>query len=116
MSSSTGPSPSTPATCANEHYLSNHYVELDGDLAPAETYFVLVGTERDPEAAMTVFGGRYVDRLDRRNDRWAIAARRRLDEQATSPVSLLPVEGHRTGGTIARDRTDASYQRPLVIE
>jgi hypothetical protein len=99
----------------HQHYITNHTVELDGDQAHAETYFLFVGTERDPEAALMVFGGRYVDRLERRDGRWAIVVRRCLVEWATNPVSLLPVEGSAAGGTVARDHTDASFQRPLVI-
>jgi hypothetical protein len=61
----------------HQHYITNHTVELDGDQAHAETYFLV--------------------------------------EWATNPGSLLPVGGSTAGGTVARNRTDASFQRPLVI-
>jgi SnoaL-like domain len=99
----------------HQHYIANHSAEIDGDEAHAETYFVFVGTDRAPEAPLTVFGGRYVDRLDRRGGRWAISARRCLVEWSTNLASLLPAEGLGVGGTVARDRTDASYERPLII-
>ena len=99
----------------HQHFLHNHSVEVDGDVAHAETYYVFVGTERDPEAPLTMVGGRYVDRLERREGRWAIVVRRCLVEWATNPPSLLPVEDLGLGGTVARDRSDVSYDRPLTI-
>jgi hypothetical protein len=99
----------------HQHYIGNHSVELSGDVAHAETYYTFIGTERAADAPLTVFGGRYVDRLERRDGRWAITVRRCLVEWATTPASLLPVEGTGLGGTVARDRTDASYDRPLEL-
>jgi len=96
----------------HQHYISNHSVELDGDVAHAETYYLFIGTERTEGAPLTMFGGRYVERRD---GRWAIVVRRCLVEWAMSPESLLPLEGAGLGGTVARDLTDASYERPLVI-
>jgi len=100
----------------HQHYITNHSVDLDGDTAHAETYFMVVMTERQPDAPLTVFGGRYVDRLERRDGRWAIVVRRCLPEWATNPASLFPPDGNSIGGTVARDRTDASYQRPLAVD
>lgn len=101
----------------HQHYLSNHSIELHGDQAHAETYFMFIGTERDPKAPLTVFGGRYVDRFERRDGRWGIAVRLCLVEWATDPKSLLP-EGAAdllvATGTIARNGTDSSYERPLL--
>jgi hypothetical protein len=96
---------------------TDHSIELNGDEAHVESYSMFVGTERDAAAPLTVFGGRYVDRFARRDGRWAIAARTCLVDRATSPTSLLPpdlAEADPTLATITRDRTDISYQRPLV--
>jgi hypothetical protein len=102
----------------HQHYVTNHLVELDGDQAHAETYYLFVATETDPDAALTVFGGRYVDRFERRGGRWGIAARLCVVEWATNPASLLPPDAGDMGlvGTLARDRTDVSYQRPLEAQ
>jgi SnoaL-like domain len=103
----------------HQHYLMNHTVELDGDEAHAETYYLFVGTDRDPAAPLRVVGGRYVDRLDRRAGRWAIAARVCLVEWQTEATSGLPpaaLDFLAGIGTVARDRTDASYDRPLVVQ
>jgi hypothetical protein len=101
----------------HQHYLTNHHIDLDGDQAHVETYYLFIGTEQDPEAALTVFGGRYIDRFERRAGRWGITVRLCLVEWATDPRSLLP-EGAAAmvaaTGTIARNPTDSSYDRPLV--
>lgn len=48
-----------------QHYLLNHTADIDGDQAHAETYYLFVGTDREPANHLTVSGGRYVDRLER---------------------------------------------------
>jgi hypothetical protein len=100
----------------HQHYVTNHTAELDGDTAHAETYYLFVGVEQDPAAPLTTFGGRYIDRFERRLGRWAIAARILLVEWRTSlPCELSPAAfAFMAGaGTIARDRRDLSYERPL---
>jgi hypothetical protein len=100
----------------HQHYLSNCSVELDGDVAHAETYYTFIGTEHDPSAPLTVFGGRYVDRFERREGKWGIAVRLCLVEWAADPKSLLPADAAEmlaATGVMARDSTDSSYERPL---
>jgi hypothetical protein len=101
----------------HQHYVTNHCVDIQGDEAHAETYYVFVGTDRDPAEPLTMVGGRYIDRLERRDDRWAIAARRCLVEWSIAPDSQggPGVELDRAGGGIARDRSDPSYERPLRV-
>ena len=101
----------------HQHYVTNHSVELRGDEAHAETYYVFVGTDRNREAPLYVVGGRYIDRFERREGRWAIAARVCLVEWQTNFASGLPpaaFEFMAAIGTVARDRSDTSYERPLV--
>ena len=100
----------------HQHYITNHYAELDGYQAHAETYYMFIGTESDPAAPLTVFGGRYVDRFERRDGKWGIAVRLCLVEWATDPKSLLPADASdflAATGTVARNATDSSYERPL---
>jgi hypothetical protein len=102
----------------HQHYLTNHSVELDGDDAHAETYYLFIGTDRDEAAPLTITGGRYIDHFQRRAGRWAIAARLCLVEWQTESASLLNAAAYdfvALHGTIARDATDASYERPLVL-
>ncbi len=102
----------------HQHYVTNHSVEVDGDVAHAETYYLFVGTLPDEAAPLTVTGGRYLDRFERRDGRWAIAARVCLPEWSTELPSLLgnaAMDFVGLSGTVARDRTDASYERPLTV-
>ena len=59
------------------HVLGNILVELRGDAAAAESYFVAFQEERarNGDAQETLLCGRYVDRLERRGGEWRIAAR-----------------------------------------
>ncbi len=101
----------------HQHYITNHSVELDGDVAHGETYYLFVGAMTDEAAPLTITGGRYLDRFERRDDRWAIAARVCTVEWMSEAVSLLNVpalEFIATRCTISRDRSDSSYDRPLI--
>ena len=100
-----------------QHYLVNHTVELNGDEAHAETYYLFFGTDRQPANHMTLSGGRYVDRLERREGRWAITARVCVVEWNAESTSLITDEvlamlPDVRGAT--HDRSDPSYMRPLV--
>ncbi|GAB1815616.1 nuclear transport factor 2 family protein [Mycobacterium sp. MUNTM1] len=94
-----------------------HDGAIDGDEAHAETYYLFVGTDREPANHMTVSEARHVDRLERREGRWAIVDRVCLVEFMNESQSLLTdtaiamVPGTRTP---RHDRTDASYDRPLA--
>jgi hypothetical protein len=117
---------------AHQHCLFNHSCELSGAQAHAETYFMFIGLNRtSPSFAMS--GGRYIDRFEERDGRWAIASRVCVRDwtPATEPPDLsdpstltavsaaLPPEvlSFMRGATQSRrDRTDPSYQRPLTIE
>jgi SnoaL-like domain len=101
----------------HQHYITNHTIDLDGDQAHVETYFIFVATERNPESNQTVFGGRYVDRFERRESRWGIAVRLCLVEWAIDAKGLLPPEADEwlvATGTISQDPSDSSYDRPLA--
>ena len=106
-----------PRHCGRQHHLLNHTAEIVGDTAHAETYY-LFGTDRDPANHMTSSGGRYVDRLERRDGRWAIVARVCVVEWITESTSSITedVIGMLSAvQTPTKDRTDPSYARPLVV-
>jgi hypothetical protein len=101
------------------HLILNHSCELDGDTAHGETYCVYIGVNRS--GTVDVIGNRYIDRLERRDGRWAIARRvcvvewvsslpgeSQIDPQMRAAVAALMVNAK-----TARDRSDISYQRPL---
>ena len=56
--------------------ICNEFVELDGDVARSESYFMMPsGIERDGEKLIWILAGRYVDRFERREGEWRIAHR-----------------------------------------
>ena len=63
---------------------------------------MFVGTDRDPAKPLIVSGGRYIDRLERRDGRWAIVARVCLVEWQ-SEADVIAAAG---GGRLSRHRPD----------
>jgi hypothetical protein len=101
-----------------QHYLLNHTVEITGDTAHAETYYLFVGTDREPANHVTNSGGRYVDRLERRDGRWAIVHRVCVVEWITETTSTITDDIVELLSAVQRptkDRNDPSYARPLVV-
>jgi hypothetical protein len=101
-----------------QHYLLNHTADVDGDTAHAETYYLFVGTDREPANHMTISGGRYVDRLERRDGRWAIVARACVVEWITESSSSITEDVVAMLSAVQRptkDRIDPSYRRPLEV-
>jgi len=101
---------------ATLHNLLNHTCEIVGDTAHTETYYLFVARNRDE--TNWVAGGRYIDRLERRTGAWRIAVRTNTVEwSGMIPTMELPFADvpdiHRNGAP-SRDRSDPSYQRPLV--
>jgi hypothetical protein len=120
------------AHLSHQHCVLNHSCDIEGDTAHAETYFMFISMNRQGRP-LTIGGGRYIDRLERRDERWAIAARVTLrdwaamDEQPdmndlssfTSTRALLSdVERAFMNAGVGprRDRDDPSYQRPLIVD
>jgi ketosteroid isomerase-like protein len=97
------------------HIVTNHHCELDGDTAHTETYWIFSGINR--QGPPSIHFGRYIDRFERRNGKWAIAARVCVIEwhAAMSELPMPPeaLAAYAAVGASARDRTDISYQRPL---
>jgi ketosteroid isomerase-like protein len=116
---------------SHQHCIFNSTCDLDGDVAHTETYYMFVGLNRQG-APFAMSGGRYLDRLEKREGRWAIALRicvrdwapltetpETLDQASLTVVKSLDEatkELMRTGAQPARDRSDPSYQRPLTID
>ena len=63
------------------HFVGNVLIELDGDVAWSEAYFISYATvARDGKAFTRARGGRYVDRFERRAGEWRIALRVIVDD------------------------------------
>ncbi len=117
----------TATHLSHQHCIFNYTVDLQGDVAHTEAYYMFVGLNRTGRP-YTMTGGRYLDRFERRDGRWAIAARicvrdwtqlteipAHLDQAAMTAAPLTPeiTALIRAGAQISRDRDDVSYQRPL---
>ncbi len=103
---------------AYQRYVTNTTIELDGDVAHVESYYLCV-LRRDGDgdgegSGLLTNGGRYVDRFERRAGEWRIARR----------VVVMEWEGTVDGGAprfpftvpARRDHDDVSYQRPLEVD
>ena len=98
---------------AHQHHVTTHTCQLDGDVAHTETYVLFVHRRGDGHTVL-IGGGRYVDRLERRDGEWRIALRRLImDFRATADGSGFDGSDGYPLGTW--DRGDASYQRPLAL-
>jgi len=121
----------TQTHLSHQHCQFNSTVELDSDVAHAETYFMFVGLNRQG-TPLAMSGGCYIDRLGKRGGRWAIVERicvrdwapldkipENLDQSELTSVKGLPEAIKtlmRTGAQISRDRNDPSYMRPLRVD
>lgn len=101
---------------ATHHNLLNTSIELDGDSAHCETYYLFAGRNRDD--SNWIAGGRYVDRLEKRDGAWRIVLRANAIEWSgmvpSMPLPFADVPGIFDNGAPARNRDDPSYQRPLT--
>lgn len=124
-----GPFVGSPADCyawaqglhelgqvATHHNLLNVTYDIDGDVAHTETYYLFVGRNRDE--SNWIAGGRYIDRLEKRDGEWRIALRTNAIEwSGMVPTMAIPfgdVPDIFGNGAPARSPDDPSYQRPLT--
>jgi len=119
----------TEAHLGHLHNLFNHTCELSGDVAHAETYFMFAGMNRKG-VPLVLNGGRYLDRLEKRNGQWRIAYRTLVRDWGLMDEQPNPNEQSSytsTRGSMSeevrnfmnecppgqRDHTDPSYRRPF---
>jgi len=99
---------------SHQHYVTNQLIDLDGDTAHCESYFLAV--LKRPDGICDLVGGRYIDRIDRREGVWAVADRICMVE--------WNIEGKPGGAPLdptmfvtgAWDRSDPAYRRPLHVD
>jgi ketosteroid isomerase-like protein len=99
------------------HQISTQFVDVDGDVAYAESYCMARHLSAAPD------GGpprewfaylRYIDRLERRDGTWRILRRVCAYEPGTlNPNTLELVPGENLGGS--RSRADPSYRRDTTV-
>ncbi|EQB14318.1 hypothetical protein L284_13055 [Novosphingobium lindaniclasticum LE124] len=86
--------PATPRP-GRMHVVSNAIIQLDGDVACAESQIVSWQDQMlDDEQVTRVRAGRYLDRFVRSNAGWQLSARTLIDEWARiDPVDRTPPQG-----------------------
>jgi hypothetical protein len=103
-----------------QHTIHNILIELDGELAGAESYYIVYLRSQSPKGAVDVVtGGRYCDHFERRDGLWKIRHR----QSVTDWVRVDPVRDlDRVAGAVSannpdnrtligmRDRSDYSYE------
>jgi SnoaL-like domain len=100
------------------HNITTQTVEVEDDVAHAESYVLVSLLNHDGKTARVV-NGRYIDRLEKRDGVWRIVVRRSTVElMFTADASLLsgPIfkdQGYSKG---VRSHRDLSYRRPLSID
>jgi ketosteroid isomerase-like protein len=91
------------------HFIGNEYVEVDGDTAYSETYFISYATITDSGQPVTRSrGGRYLDRFERRDGEWKIARRLLVDEWSRLDELPAPM-GPPPGRVGLRSKDDPVY-------
>jgi SnoaL-like domain len=76
------------------HFTGNVLIELDGDTAFVESYFISFSPhDEDGVTSTRTRAGRYLDRFERRDGEWKIAYRRVVDEWARLDVLMDIPEG-----------------------
>lgn len=87
----------------HSHQITNVLAEIDGNRATSETYVtVALWTQPDADGQVSeiVSRGRYLDRWEKRDERWAIEHRIHLADQTRSlPIGTPPPRpgSHRSG-------------------
>lgn len=98
---------------SHSHNITSHNCDVDGNIAHTESYVIQSCLRKDGKTVI-VSGGRYVDRLEKRNGTWRIAHRRMVVDWQYSADGA---ESHSPDGYLrgTRDKSDTSYMRPLKL-
>jgi hypothetical protein len=104
----------------HQHHITNYRLDLEGDAAHSETYYLFAGRYSEQHDALVIAGGRYIDRFERRDARWAIAARVCTLDWLTRPASIGRDEPGDADAliepfTIANDAAGVSSLHPLAV-
>lgn len=96
------------------HTIANQTFDFtEQDIAYVETYYLHESVAGAENPLFRLTSGRYMDRFERRNGEWRIAARVCTIE-ATGECAYLPPDDKAGFETGRRDKTDVSYRRPLI--
>ena len=95
---------------AGQHHIGNILIELDGDVAHVESVFIchLVSGDQDARQ-IEVLGGRYWDRMERRDGEWRIADRVVLLDWSELRGDIAEPDRAKTFMPGQRSVSDATY-------
>lgn len=101
-----------PDVKASMHHLGNILIDLQGDFAHVETYFLAYQQREEGEKIYTrCRAGRYLDRFEKRDGRWRVLERRVVDDWSRLDEVVQTAREVGPENTICtRDRSDASYR------
>jgi hypothetical protein len=97
------------------HNLGNHTCEINGDTAHCETYYTFTAVNNGKPFHMRSTG-RYLDRLEKRDGEWKIAARICAIHGLSEDLDPDGLVGDMNFMPVHRDKSDPSYMRPLVVD
>lgn len=107
------------AQATHQHIITNHSCTLEGNTAHTESYWLFAAIDAK-DFSLSLGGGRYIDRMEKRNGEWRIAARKCIAEWGGVPTQgKVPPEALamlRSNAIQSRDRKDCSYDRPLTVD
>jgi hypothetical protein len=100
----------------NQHHITNMTIEVNGDTARAESYFLAFQHQNDNGTGigLAIMAGRYLDVLERRNGTWGILRREVVSDWTRGSIDggpwLTTTVEH--GGYVAPGRRsdDVSYK------
>jgi ketosteroid isomerase-like protein len=93
------------------HHITNHWAEIDGNVAHAESY--VIAFTRRPDGRQNVSSGRYIDKLEKRNGEWRILIREMIPEVRFVVQSAYDSSDYPDISIGRQDRGDAAFLRPL---
>lgn len=98
-----------------QHHITNHICEIDGDVAHCESYYIFRSLNVSPPLYTTA-SGRYLDRLERREGKWAISDRICLVDIRNDHWAPTGIEGDADYMPNCRNPEDTSYHRPIRVD
>jgi len=94
------------------HGISSHSCDVDGDVAHAESYVHFFVAFPD-KPVIGAGGGRYIDKLEKRDGEWAITIRRFVLDWTYDVPSSEWLGPEWSASLPLRSHDDLAYQRPL---
>ena len=99
-----------------QHAITNVTYDIQGDEAHVESYYSFWAANKAKPDQLA--HGRYIDRFERREGEWRIAARVCITDGILA-VDQFPIDpvfqpALKSNGPSLRNRADASYERPLI--